>query len=182
MELLPCVLLNDFGCSQLADTLTTPQRYRLSTTDETNFNIDLSRAQAMWDRKSLRISTTAATAGGDNALYGISGTDVDNTDIMNAFGDDTNDLTWCTDLGCWLYHTDDVYAGGDPDQFKFVITDNSTDIDVYWPSTFDTADKWIWVHDTPDAGSFATNGDNIEQWGFKATAAFTAASYFYINT
>jgi hypothetical protein len=165
----------------LADTLDVEQRYRWSSTDLTNFNIDHSRAQAITNRKSLRIATTAATAGGDNALYGVSGTPVDKTDIMNAFGNDVNDLTWCTDLACWLYHTDDVYSGGDPDQFKFVITDNDTDIDVYWPSTFDTVDKWIWATGTPDAGSFAANGDNIEQWGFKGTAGFTASSYFYIN-
>ncbi len=181
MLLLPCVLLNDFGTSRLADVITTPQRYRLSTTDDTNFNIDFSRAQAITNRKSLRIATTAATAGGDNALYGVSGTDVNKTDIMNAFGNDANDLTWCTNLGCWLYHTDDVFNGGDTDEFKMVITDNATDIDVYWTSDFDTTDKWIWVSGTPDAGSFAANGDNIEQWGFKATAAFTAASYFYLN-
>ncbi len=185
MQLLPCVLLNDFGTSMLADVITTPQRYRLSTTDATDFNIDFSRAQATTNRKSLRIATTAVAPAGPpatyDALYGVSGTDVDKTDIMNAFGNDVNDLTWCTNLGYWLYHTDDVYSGGDPDQFKAVITDNATDIDVYWPSTFDTPDKWIWATGTPSAGSFAANGDNIEQWGFKGSAAFTAASYFYIN-
>jgi hypothetical protein len=182
MQLLPCVLLGDFGVTQLADTITTEQRYRWSTTDATNFNIDHSRAQALFNRKSLRIATTAATAAGDNALYGVSGTDVDKTDIMNAFGNDVNDLTWCTNLGCWMYHTDDVYNAGDPDEFKMVITDNGTDIDVYWTSDFDTVDKWIWVSGTPGAGSFSANGDNIEQWGYKATAAFTASSYFYLNS
>lgn len=181
MKLLPCVLLGDFGTSMLADTITTEQRYRWSTTDATNFNIDHTRAQALVNRKSLRIATNAATAGGDNALYGVSGTDVDKTDIMNAFGNDVNDLTWCTNLACWLYHTDDVYNAGNPDEFKMVLTNNAVDIDVYWPSSFDTADTWSWVTSTPDAGTFAANGDNIEQWGFKATAAFTAASYFYIN-
>ena len=185
MQLLPCVLLADFGTTMLADTITTPQRYRWSTTDATDFNIDHSRAQAITNRKSLRIATTAVAPAAPpptfDALYGIADADVDKTDIMNAFGDDVNDLTWCTNLACWLYHTDDVYNGGDTDEFKMVITDNGTDIDVYWPSTFDTVDKWIWATGTPDAGSFAANGDNIEQWGFKSTVALTAASYFYIN-
>jgi len=186
MQLLPCVLLGDFGTARLADTITTEQRYRWSTTDDTNFNIDLTRAQAITNRKSLRIGTTGATATGDNALYGDFGVNVDKTDIMNAFGDDANDLTWCTNLACWLYHTDDVFDGGDTDEFKFMLSNGGTEavptgVEVYWPSTFDTTDRWIWATGTPDVGSFAVNGDNVERWGFMATDVFTADSYFYIN-
>lgn len=182
MKLYPCVLLGDFGTAKLADTLTTAQAGRWSTTDADYFNIDLTRAQANWDRKSLRIATGTSTASNDQADYGVVDTDVGDTDIINGFGNDVNDLTWCTDLGCWLYHTDNVYSGGDADQFMFYITNGGTDIEVYWPSTFNTTDQWMWIHDTPDAGTFASDGDNVEQWGFKATAAFTASSYFYINT
>lgn len=88
MTLYPCVLLGDFGTARLADTITTEQTNRWSTSDATNFNLALSRAQATNDRKSLRIATTASTASGDNAMYGVSGTDLAVTDVMNAFGDD----------------------------------------------------------------------------------------------
>lgn len=187
MILYPCVLLSDFGTSKLADTITTEQQYRWSTTDETNFDIDLTRAHTLWDRKALRIATGTSTASGDNALYGDFGQDATTFDLLNAFGNDVNDLTWCTDIGVWLYHTDNVYSGGDPDQFKFIISNGGTEatptgVEVYWPSSFDTTDRWLWVHDTPDVGTFASNGDNVERWGFMATAAFTASSYFYINT
>jgi len=182
MKLLPCVLLGDFGTSKLAETLTTPQQYRWSTTDSTNWNVDLTRAQSLWDRKALRIAPTAATADGDDAMYGTTTDVATEFDLMNSFGNDVNDLTWCTDLACWLYNTDDVYSGGDTDQFKMVLTNGGTDIEVYWPSTFDTTDRWLFIHDTPDTGTFVANGDNVEQWGFHGTAAFTVGSYFYINT
>lgn len=182
MKLYPAVLLGDFGVEKFADTITTPQQHRWSTTDNTNFAPAWSHAQKAWDRRSLRIGTGTSTAAGDHVKKGVSGTDADNNDLMNSFGNTVDDLTWCTDLACWLYHTDDNYSGGDPDQFLFYLTNGGTDIEVYWPSTFNSADRWLWVHDTPDAGSFSSNGDNVEQWGFKATAAFTASSYFYINT
>ena len=188
MQLLPCVLLGDFGVTMLADTLTTEQRYRWNTSDAVNFNIDHTRAQAIVNRRSLRIGTTALTGNPaeDLCYYGLVGTPVDETDIMNAFGNDVNDLTWCTNLGAWLYHTDDTYDTDDPDQFVMYISNNGgTDVDVNWTSDFDTADKWEWISSTPDGGTFAANGDNISHWGFKgnddALAGYTAASYFYIN-
>lgn len=188
MKLYPAVLLGDFGTTKLADTITTAQRYRWSTSDATNFGLVHSHAQKLWDRRSLRIETTTSTGIGtdEEARYGLSGSgnDVDDNDIMNAFGNVVDDLTWCTNLACWLYHTNDKYNASDPDQFKFFMSNGGTDIEVYWPSSFDTTDKWIWVSDTPDAGSFASNGDNIEQWGFRAdgdTVAW-AAGYFYVNT
>ena len=186
MQLLPCVLLGDFGTSKLADTITTPQQYRWSTTDNTNFALAHSRAQMQWDRRSLRIETTTNTGVGadEDVAYGVSGTAAGNDDIMNAFGDDVNDLTWCTNLASWLYHTNDVYNAGDPDQFSMFITDNATDIVCDWTSTFNAADRWKWISATPAHGSFATNGDDIEQWGFRAdgdTVAW-AAGYFYINS
>jgi hypothetical protein len=182
MKLYPCVLLGDFGTARLADTLGTEQQYRWSTSDTTNFNIDLTRAKAMWDRKSLRIATGTSTTTGDEAVYGDAGTALTELDVMNAFGNDVNDFTWCTNLACWMYNTDDVYSGGDPDQFKMIMDNGGTQIDVYWTSDFDTADKWIWVSGTPGAGSFTSNGDNVERFGYAATAAFTASSYFYLST
>lgn len=185
MKLYPCVLLQDFGVAKLADTITTEQVGRWSTTDDTDFNIELSRARAQWDRKSLRIATTNVAPAGPpttfDAAYNDTGVDLTATEILNAFGDDVNDFTWCTDMGCWLYHTDDVYSGGDPDEFKMWMDNAGTQIDVNWTSDFDAADTWIWVSGTPDAGSFATNGDNVERYGFSTSVALTASSYFYIN-
>jgi len=83
MQLLPCVLLGDFGVTMLADTLTTEQRYRWNTSDAVNFNIDHTRAQAIVNRRSLRIGTTALTGNPaeDLCYYGLvsnnGGTDVD---------------------------------------------------------------------------------------------------------
>ena len=74
-----------------------------------------------------------------------------------------------------------MYAGGDPDHFKMWMDNAGTQIDVNWTSDFDTTDKWLWIYGTPDAGSFGTDGDNVERFGFGGTAAFTASSYFYIN-
>lgn len=186
MQLLPCVLLGDFGTTLLADTITTPQQYRWSTTDNTNFGLSHSRAQMLWDRRSLRIETTTDTGVGDDedVVYGVADTAVGNNDIMNAFGDDVNDLTWCTNLATWLYHTNDKYDAGDADQFSMFITDNDTDIVCDWTTEFDETDRWKWITATPAHGSFATNGDDIEQWGFRAdgdTEAW-AAGYFYINS
>ena len=181
MKLMPCVLLGDFGTTKLADVITTAQARRWSTTDAVNWIPSHSRAQMLWDRRSLRIAAGAGTAA-DSIDYGVAGTDVGTNDITNAFGSVVDDLTWATHLGCWLYGTEDKYAAGDPDQFKLYVKNGGAALEVYWPSTFSATDKWLWVQDTPDVGTFAANADNIEQWGFKSTAAFTASSYFYVNT
>ena len=181
MKLYPCVLLGDFGTAKLADTVTTAQVHRWSTTDNTDFAPSLTRAQALWDRRSLRIATTASS-NGESVNYGVSGTDLTKIDIANAFGSDINDLTWCTNLAAWLYHTDDFYDGTDADEFQLYVTDGATPINVNWASTFNAADRWLWSTGTPASGTFASNGDNIEQFGFKSNDAYTASSYFYINT
>jgi len=182
MKLYPCILLSDFGMTRLASPVTTATAHRWSTTDNANFAPTLTRAQMLWDRRSLRIATNASTATGDRVEYGVAATDLDDNDIANAFGNVIDDLTWCTNLACWLYHTDDYYNAGDPDEFQFFVTDGATPVNVNWPSTFNATDRWLWATGTPASGSFASNGQNIEQFGFKATAPFTASSYFYINT
>ena len=189
MQLLPCVLLSDFGTSMLADTLTTAQRRRWSTSEVANWNIDLTRAQSQWDRKSLRIATDATSGNdanplADRAIYG-STDQVDKTDIMNAFGADVNDLTWCTNLSAWMYHTDDTPATTDVDALQMVVTNNGgQDVVCRWTTALDVPDRWRWVSSTPTWGTFAANGDNIEQFifqGGKPAGEFTAASYFYLN-
>ena len=185
MKLYPCVLLGDFGTAKLADTITTEQQYRWSTTDDANLHIDLTRAIVNWDRRSLRLYTSATTATGDKAEYGASGTVITGHDVANSFGATSKDLTWCTNLASWMYHTANTQGDG-ANTFQMIVTNNGVqDIVVNWPASFNDTDKWIWATNTPTWGTFAANGNNTEQFKYQCgTVAgdFDDDSYFYLNS
>lgn len=176
MYLFPCALIEDFTFAHLGDTITTEEENKWSTTNA-EATPSLDEVYLKNNKKSLKIAYSTPTA--RYVTRGIDQTDIDHSSWNNPFGQAlssaTDDATWATSFGYWIYTDTDVYSDdNDLLKFGYETSDNDATTYVDWPSNVDTTGKWIWADQEIDM-----QYDNIDRFRFRVDHA--GSGNIYIN-